>query len=526
MIQVGQLHVFLQSREIRSHGGAVQIGSRAFDIFELLIQARGALVSKEAIMREVWPDTVVQENNLQVHIAALRKALREDRDLIVTVPGRGYRLLGVRGEPPPAPGTAAGVPAAIPRSMPPSSSTLVGRQSSIDNIVAALDTARVVTLVGAGGIGKTRVALEVASRVRARFADGVAFVPLATASDPGSALGVLADSLGVALAERPVSLAAICAGLAGRHTLIVLDNCEHLIDMAAHMADAMTAANGTLHVLATSREALRIEQERLHQVPPLDVPGEDDGREGILRASAVQLFLARAQARDPRFELDDFGLALAALICRRLDGIPLAIELAAARAAVLGLDVLTAHLADHFSILSGGFRTALPRHQTLKAMLDWSYRLLDGAQRVLLRWLGVFANGFSFDAACEVLWEQGYSRAEVLDALEGLVSKSLVVREREGAPARYRLLEITRAYALQQLDDHGERKAAEHAYTRYLERRALRRELTSVPSEVWRHCEAIGAAIGEAMDEPAAYVPSLGIRQRSGEAGEPVRSGQ
>ncbi|CAM2195564.1 Transcriptional regulator [Paraburkholderia kururiensis] len=489
MIQIGQLHVFLESREIRLNGERVRIGSRAFDILELLIRAEGALVSKDEIIRCVWPTTIVQENNLQVHIAALRKALGPQRDLIRTVPGRGYCLVGALSDAAPKCSTADLVPP-----LPVSASALVGREASIAQVADALGALRIVTLVGSGGIGKTRVATEVAARVASRFPDGVVFVPLASVSDPRFVADALADALPAALAgslgmARPagrLALADIVPGLAGRRMLLVLDNCEHLIDVAAQVATAATAASEGLCVLATSREALRIPGELLHQVPPLDVPGEADTGDAIVQASAVQLFIARARAADARFPLNERTLCLTAAVCRRLDGIPLAIELAAARAAVLGVEVLADHLDDHFRILAGGFRTALPRHQTLKAMLDWSYRLLDETERTLLRWLGVFMDGFSFDAAYYVVSgmtsngmersegssaPRGFSQPQLLDALSGLVAKSLVIRESAdagtGTDTRYRLLAITRAYALQKLEDCGERKEAALAHATY-----------------------------------------------------------
>jgi predicted ATPase/DNA-binding winged helix-turn-helix (wHTH) protein len=466
MIQIGRLQVSLDERKILANGESLRIGSRAFDILEVLIQAKGALVSKDEIMRSVWPNSVVEENNLQVHVAALRKALAGDRDLICTVPGRGYRLVAPRNGIAATSDAATGLkPGAI--HVAPFSSTLVGRQNAIVEIIGALDTGKIVTLVGPGGIGKTCIASEVAERVRTRFPDGVVFVPLAPVSDRHIALYALASALGMSVPVGHLSLGDVVASLTGRRILLVLDNCEHLIDVAAQMAGVLSASSASLQVLATSREALRIPGEWLYQVPPLDVPDEMANCHSIHQASAVQLFVTRARAAGSQFRPDARTVSLIGLVCRRLDGIPLAIELAAARAAVLGIEVLADHLHDHFRILTGGYRTALPRHQTLKATLDWSYRLLDDNERKLLRWLGVFINGFSFDAAFRVIKGCGFSQSEVLDALGGLVSKSLVVHECAGATSRYRLLAITRAYAMQQLEDFGERKVASLAHANY-----------------------------------------------------------
>ncbi|RQT74443.1 transcriptional regulator [Burkholderia cepacia] len=460
MIRIGTLHVFLDRREIRSNGKLLRIGSRAFEILELLIRANGALVSKDEIMQRVWPHTVVEENNLQVHIAALRKALADDRNLIVTVPGRGYRLVGGRTDVAPPVRAVTSRLTAAP-------TALVGREQTVAEVLAALDTARVVTLVGAGGIGKTRLALEAAMRAEARFPDGAAFVSLATVAAPQFVPDALAAAFGIAQPAGSLTLEAVLASVANRRMLLVLDNCEHLLDAAARIASALTESDAGLRVLATSREALRIQGERLCPIPPLEVPREGADDAETLGASAVQLFSARVQAADPRFPLDERSVSLMASVCRRLDGLPLAIELAAARAAVLGIDVLAAHLDDHFRLLTGGFRTALPRHQTLQAMYDWSYRLLGDAERLLLRWLGVFRGTFSIDAVREIVGATRLADADLLDTIAGLVSKSLLSLENAHGAPRYRLLTTTRAYALQQLENNGECAAAARAHANY-----------------------------------------------------------
>ncbi|NHB04965.1 helix-turn-helix transcriptional regulator [Burkholderia cepacia] len=460
MIRIGTLHVFLDRREIRSNGKLLRIGSRAFEILELLIRANGALVSKDEIMQRVWPHTVVEENNLQVHIAALRKALADDRNLIVTVPGRGYRLVGGRTDVAPPVRAVTSRLTAAP-------TALVGREQTVAEVLAALDTARVVTLVGAGGIGKTRLALEAAMRAEARFPDGAAFVSLATVAAPQFVPDALAAAFGIAQPAGSLTLEAVLASVANRRMLLVLDNCEHLLDAAARIASALTESDAGLRVLATSREALRIQGERLCPIPPLEVPREGADDAETLGASAVQLFSARVQAADPRFPLDERSVSLMASVCRRLDGLPLAIELAAARAAVLGIDMLAAHLDDHFRLLTGGFRTALPRHQTLQAMYDWSYRLLGDAERLLLRWLGVFRGTFSIDAVREIVGATRLADADLLDTIAGLVSKSLLSLESAHGAPRYRLLTTTRAYALQQLENNGECAAAARAHANY-----------------------------------------------------------
>ena len=473
MIRIGQLDVFLDERQIRENGQTVRVGSRAFDILALLIRAEGALVSKDEIMRCVWPHTVVEENNLQVHIAALRKVLGRDRHLIVTVPGVGYRLVAnfdcgavadassvqINAERRPNLHIAA------------AGTALIGREGAVAEVLDAFDDTRIVTLVGAGGIGKTRIATEAAMRAADRFPDGVVFVSLAALTSPCFVPNAVAAALGITTTAGSTSSDAVGERLANRRILVVLDNCEHLIEAAAQLADILTDAHAGLSVLATSREALRVKGERLRPVSPLALPHECDGRDAMLAASAVQLFIARARAVDPRFPLDERSLAAMAAICRRLDGLPLAIELAAARAAVLGMEALATHLDDMFRMLTGGFRTALPRHQTLQAMYDWSYRLLGDTERRLLRWLGVFRDDFSLEAILGVVEGQAFSTADILDAMTGLVSKSLVIREEAQGASCYRLLATTRAYARQQLENNGECKAASLSYARYLKMR-------------------------------------------------------
>jgi predicted ATPase/DNA-binding winged helix-turn-helix (wHTH) protein len=495
-IKIGQLEISLDHREVRLDGQKVPIGSRAFDILALLIAADGGLVSKDEIMRAVWPKTVVEKNNLQVHISALRRAFGAERERISTVPGRGYRFvmhgqveagalpaglnagldasgdIGIDADlracqPPathdnvstdtePARPSRQPLPARVPE--------LIGRQDALDGVACALRSHQTVTLVGTGGIGKTRLAVEVAHAIEHDFADGVVFVPLAAVYDAQSALDALALAMGSRLSASRTALAQIAGEWRDREALVVLDNCEQVVETVAAIAEALTGAGSRMRVLTTSREALRVRDEIVYQVPPLSMPTADEPDADVLRTSAVRCFLARAQADGAQFSLDETSIRLMGEVCRRLDGIPLALELAASRAAVLGIGLLAEHLDDRFRILAGGRRTALPRHQTLKATLDWSYRLLNGDEQKLLRWLGLFVNGFTLDTACAMAAHAGLTRMEALDAVSGLVSRSLLTTDLEGSSYRYRLLETTRAYAQQQLDDNGERASAAAAH--------------------------------------------------------------
>ena len=288
---------------------------------------------------------------------------------------------------------------------------------------------------------------------------------LATVACPRFVPDALAGAFGIAQPTGALTLEAVLAAVARRRMLLVLDNCEHLLDAAARIASALTDADDGLCVLATSRESLRIHGERVCPVLPLDVPDEGTAEHDAMRASAVRCS-PRAPAADPRFPLDARSLSLMASVCRRLDGLPLAIELAAARAAVLGIDVLAAHLDDHFRLLTGGFRTALPRHQTLQAMYDWSDRLLGDAERLLLRWLGVFRDGFSIEAVRAVVGERAGRRRPARYDRGPRVEIAADPRDR-ARRARYRLLTTTRAYAQQQLDAHGDGAAAARAHAGY-----------------------------------------------------------
>lgn len=474
MIQIGTLSVDFEQRDIRRHGASLRIGARALDILEVLHRASGSVVSKDDIMDAVWPGLIVEENRLQVHVATLRKALGASRDLIKTVPGRGY-LLVASASPGPDLVPAAEAPAvAVPPAVAPlpdacASSLLaplVGRDAEIAQIVDMLERTPVITLVGAGGIGKTSLAVRVAHGVRSRAHERVLFVELARASTRDDMLIALAAELGLDTSGVP-AIDRIGDAFATSRCLLVLDNAEHIVDLVASLVETLTSSAGSLRVLVTSREPLHISAEAVLRMSPLAVPDGNASAAEIVRCSAVELFLERVRAAAPDCAVDEAGVRLIGDICRRLDGLPLAIELAAARAAVLGIDVLAAHLDDHFRLLTGGFRTALPRHQTLQAMYDWSYRLLGDAERLLLRWLGVFRDGFSIEAVREVVRANGPAGAELLETIAGLVSKSLVILETAHGVPRYRLLTTTRAYAQQQLDSYGEGAAAARAHATY-----------------------------------------------------------
>ena len=485
MIRIGNLQVDFSQRCIERDGEILRVGSRALDILEILSNANGEIVSKDELMRRVWPRAVVEENNLQVHIATLRKMLRDDRQLISTVHGRGYRLLrGAHARDNararavlPTEAIAAPASNASQAALPAADGELCGRDAALQELLPLLQRSRLLTLTGAGGIGKTRLAIEVARKVAAQYPDGVIFVPLSQVTEPCFALDVLATALNLKASPAPMSLHSILDGLRGRRSLIVLDNCEHVKHVASELAVALCACGST--VLATSREALRVADEMVYVVPPLDVPAITATEQGVLLAGAVRLFMTRLRAQEPGYRPDEVSILRAGAICRALDGIPLAIELAAARAATLGIDVLCEHLGDRLRILTGGCPTALPRHQTMNATLDWSYRLLTQVERRILRCLGVFVGGFTYDAVEYLAAADGLSEREAKDALHGLLNKSMISQHLSGDWHRFRLLETTREYALQKLEDNGVLRFATGLQARFLfqtfDRQSIRR---------------------------------------------------
>ena len=493
-IAFGRFLLLPQRRELLADGRPVKLGGRAFDVLMALIEAHGAVVSKNALMARVWPDRIVEENNLQWQISALRAAFGADRNLIRTVSGRGYQFTAeidtVYGSPEADAGTAiaaatpdhraarpdGGIPGELPpTNLPEPISELVGRDDVLGEILSLAATHRLVTLTGAGGIGKTRLALAAARRLLPQFADGVWLAEFSPIADPGLVPVTVAAAIGLDLGGGVVTAQRVSQALAGRRLVLVLDTCEHVIGAAAALGEAVLRAGATLHLLATSREPLRAEGEWVYPVPPLAVPAEDaEDRDDLLRYGGVRLFVERLRAAEPHFAPDRRGAAMIAAICRRLDGMPLAIELAAARAAVLGVEEVAAHLDDRFRILTGGRRTALPRHQTLRATLDWSYELLSEPERVTLRRLAAFAGVFRLEAASAVIASSEIAPAEIVDGIANLVAKSLVTGVAGSTGARYRLLDTMRAYGLEKLAESGEREwlARRHAeyYRRLFER--------------------------------------------------------
>jgi predicted ATPase len=451
-------------------------------LLRVLVDRAGAPVSKETLMEAAWPGRAVEESNLTVQIAALRRALREEpggERWIETLPRRGYRFLGpviancgltiptrVTAFPN-APGAKSRSTGPLP-SLPVQLARMVGRDDTVRTIMGELSAHRFVTVVGPGGIGKTTVATAVGHALSFAFSDQVAFVDLGPLSEPrlvssavGSALGLMVSS------EEPV--ASLIASVQHRRLLLILDSCEHVIEPLAILAEQIFKAADSVHILATSREALRAEGERVHRLLPLRYPprGEKLNASDVLNFPAVQLFIDRVTAASGGFELTDADAPIVSEICRRLDGIPLALELAAGRVDVFGISGLAARLDDRLILTTRGRRTATPRHQTLRATLDWSYDRLPTMEQLLLNRLSIFNGDFTFAAAADVCSGEGLPEIDLADCFADLVAKSLVSANL-GMEASYRLLDTTRSYASEMLEKSREREALAESHARYI----------------------------------------------------------
>jgi len=458
----GRFELRPSERKLLRQGTVVEIGGRAFDVLVALVDHRGQVVTKSQLLDLVWPDVVVEESNVQVQVSALRKCLGPD--VIATIQGRGYRF-------------TAPVEAAAPDStesatlasgnLPAGRSPLVGRDEELRSLCAMVGAHPLVTVTGSGGMGKTVLSLAAAAELCGSFRDGAWVAELAPLSDSALLSQVVAHSLRLTLRGEGSPAEQLVKALASRSLLLLLDNCEHLLTAVSGLVDALLAHAPGVHVLATSQEPLNLPAERVFRLGPLSVPapGQSPHPETY---GAVALLVERARAVNPRFTLDADNASAVADICRQLDGLPLAIELAAARVHAIGPFVLQKKLADRFRILTKGARNAAPKHQTLYAAVDWSHELLDQDERALFRRLAVFVGGFDLDACEAVCGGVGPAPLDVLEGLGRLVDKSLVIAEPAAlGTVRYRLLETIRHYALDKLQSAGETGTTARAHLRH-----------------------------------------------------------
>jgi predicted ATPase/DNA-binding winged helix-turn-helix (wHTH) protein len=467
----GPFCLIASERLLTKNGVPVDLSPRAFDILAALLSRPSEVVSKSDLIGLVWPGVTIEEGTLRWHIAYLRKALSDGRDgarYIQTVSGRGYCFaatasrLSTASRPADEGSTLKKGPA-----FPARLSRMIGRDVVVEAISAQLMAGRFMTIVGAGGIGKTTVAVSIGRRLLADFGNLVYFVDLGSLKDPLLVASATVQALGLAVNEsNPVP--SLIAYLRDRRILLVFDNCEHVIEAVSALAERIYNEAPQVHILATSREALRLEGEQVHRLAPLEYPSET-ARLTAAEASAfpaIRLFIERATANQARFTFSDADAPVVAEICRKLDGIALAIELAAGRIDTFGIRGVAALLGDRFHLLTGGGRrTAVPRHQTLSATLDWSYETLPEAERLILRGVGIFSGRFTLEAACAVAAASESVETDVISHLASLVGKSLIVADIGGEDAYFKLLETTRGYVVRKLaqTDELERFARRHA---------------------------------------------------------------
>lgn len=512
-ISFGSFRLFPKARLLERDGAALHIGGRALDILLALVDRPGEVVSRAELISRVWPDVTVDEANLRVHVAALRKVLGDGREgarYIANVAGRGYCFVAPlshsaakRLSPP----TEAGVANRLQK-LPARSARMVGRDDVVGAVSAQLMTSRFVSIVGSGGIGKTTVAISVAHALFDRFGGAVYFVDLDALIDPQLVPTAVASALGLMVQSRD-PLPNLLTYLGDNKILLVLDNCEHVIDVAASLAERLVSEAPQAHVLATSREALRAEGEHVQLLYALDCPPEGSGITSAeaLGYAAVQLFMERAAASGHGSELRDADAPIVASICRRLDGVALAIELAASRAGPLGIPGTAELLGNRFGMLWRGRRTAAPRHQTLNGMLDWSYNLLSKHEQVVLSRLSVFVGHFTLQAACTVSSNAGEDDGDVSGIVASLVAKSLISITGIDGSTYYRLFDTTRAYASARLAELGEtdRMRRQHAiyFARFLKHDKIIQSMFGVQnlSGYTPHIGNVRAALEWAMSD-------------------------
>src|SRR5580700_5983899 len=479
VLSFGPFSLFAAARLLKKSYEPMPLGGRALDILIALAERPGEVVTRKDLISTVWPDVTVEEANLRFQMAALRKALGDGRDgarYISNIAGRGYCFV--------APVTRSSAKKPVPvtgitvteraKKLPPRLERMVGRDDTVRSLAEQLQMWRFVSIVGPGGVGKTTVAISVAHALVGGFQGAVFFIDLAALTDPQLVPTAIASVLGF-MVQTQDPVVGLLAFIGDRKILLVLDNCEHVIGVAAALAERVVSETPQAHVLATSREALRVEGEHVHLLYSLDCPPEDAGLTAMeaLRYPAAQLFMERAATSGYGAELSDIDAPIVARSCRRLDGIALAIELAASRVGSLGIFGTAELLDNRFGLLWQGRRTALPRHETLNAMLDWSYSLLSEREKLVLCGLSVFVGDFTLQAAGSVASETGVDEADVMDGVASLVAKSLVSTAVINEFTYYRLLDTTRAYAAAKLAERGraDRIARRHAifYAKFLE---------------------------------------------------------
>jgi predicted ATPase/DNA-binding winged helix-turn-helix (wHTH) protein len=455
-ISFGPFWLHIGQRRLEKDGSPIQLGGRALDLLIALVERAGTVVSKNDLLAKAWPDLIVDEGSLRVQIAGLRKALGDGEAgarYLTTVSGQGYCFVGRLSDANRQGQSSIGPISEPPHNLPARSTRMVGRDQTVRDITTKLRSERFVTIVGPGGVGKTTVAVSAGYELLEEFTGAVRFLDLGALHDPALVANVAASTLGL-LGQPGNPSDSLVNLLRDKRMLLILDCCEHVIETSAALAERLYAEAPQLHILATSRESLRVEGEHVHRLQPLSSPPDDAGLTAVqaLAYPAVQLFVERATASSGRLvELSDADARLVGEICRRLDGIALAIELAASRASACSIKDTVTLLNDAFKFLGEGQRAVLPRHQTLRATLDWSYKLLSEPERMVLRRVSVFAGTFTLEAARSVAGTEDADDGQVIAAVASLVAKSMLTAGASGTSTRYRLLDTARAYALERL---------------------------------------------------------------------------
>jgi len=478
IISFGPFRLIPNERIVTKGGVPVELSGRAHDILVTLLSRPNEVVSKGELMAQVWPGLTVEESSLRFHVANLRKALGDGKDgarYIATDSGRGYCFV-------------APISRSAKQSLPPKLSEpdfphgnvpsrlteMIGREDDLQELSGRLLTERFVTIVGSGGVGKTTVAIAMGHQLMDAFAGAVLFVDLSMLSDPELVTATVASMLGLSVRSDDATQNLI-AYLRDKRILLILDTCEHLIEAVAAFASRIFNGAPRVHILATSREALQVDGEQIYRLEPLACPPDDVVLTAAIARTfpATQLFVERAAASGARLDFDDAEATIVVGICRKLDGVALAIELAARRVEAYGLHQTAALLDQRLTLLWLGSRTAPPRQKTLQAMLDWSYGLLSNVERLVLRRLAVFVGHFTLDAALAVATSANVDQGAVFSAIDSLIAKSMVATRSIGAMMRYRLLDTTRAYILGISSDDPEiaNLAVRHAtyFRRWLE---------------------------------------------------------
>ena len=466
-LRFGPFELSIGERALRRDDRVLPLGDRALDILTYLADRPGTVIAKQELMDHVWSDVTVEEGSLRVHVAAIRKTLGDGQfgnRYIANIKGRGYSFVG--RVVPLAGGTESRNAKLSPQGrLPVRPIMMIGRETVVSEVSEKLRNERFVTLLGSGGIGKTTIALAVGRAAAEEFGGEVHFVDLESLTDPQHVAGAVATSLGLALTSKDPGLELVDL-VRSRKRLIILDNCEHVIEAVALLAEQLYQESEQVYLLTTSRELLKVGGEHCWRVLPLDFPpdGSEQTANAVLRYPAVQLLARRVAARAGSFVITDEEAPFVAEMCRKLDGIPLAIELAAGQVAALGLKNTIARL----ELLKLARRSAVARHQTLKATLDWSYNLLSDGERIVLRRIAPFVGQFTLEGARYVAGELGIGAGEILDAIAGLVEKSLIATRIDETQTQYRLLDTTRVYALEKLEENAEVDAVLRRHGEYV----------------------------------------------------------